>query len=402
MLMKPSRHVFIVGSGVIGLAIGTALLKMNSSLKVSIFEKESGLGFHASGRNSGVIHAGFYYSPDSLKAKFCSSGNQALTQLIKRHDLSLRKTGKIVVTQDRSQLDDLVALQQRGVANGVSLEILEGSELKKFEPLAQTCEAFIWSPNTSVADPSEVIAAMASEYENLGGVIYFNQSVEGIDDGHIVLDSEVLPADLVINCAGTQALRLAHGAGVGLDMSQLPFIGLYRYTQNSNLPLKTLVYPVPDKNYPFLGVHFTLSIAGKVKVGPTAIPVLGSEQYSLFKGTSFLDMKQSIASLFALAKKNLNQTIRLAEAEIPNVYHRNMIQKAVMLVPKSAEVLTWERYRPGIRAQLVDKKTGNFLQDFKITKTQSVIHVLNSVSPGWTSSIPFGSWVADQAIEMLG
>ena len=119
--MKPSKHVFIVGSGVIGLAIGTALLKMNSSLKVSIFEKESGLGFHASGRNSGVIHAGFYYSPDSLKAKFCRSGNQALTELITRHNLSLRKTGKIVVTQNRNQLDDLVALQHRGVANGVSL-----------------------------------------------------------------------------------------------------------------------------------------------------------------------------------------------------------------------------------------------------------------------------------------
>jgi L-2-hydroxyglutarate oxidase LhgO len=104
---------------------------MDSSLKVSIFEKESGLGFHASGRNSGVIHAGFYYSPDSLKAKFCSSGNQDLTQLIKRHDLSLRKTGKIVVTQDRSQLDDLVALQQRGVANGVNLEILGGVRVKK-------------------------------------------------------------------------------------------------------------------------------------------------------------------------------------------------------------------------------------------------------------------------------
>lgn len=399
--MKPSRHVFIVGSGVIGLAIGTALLKMNSSLKVSIFEKESGLGFHASGRNSGVIHAGFYYSPDSLKAKFCRDGNQALTQLISRHNLSLRKTGKIVVTQNRSQLDDLAALQHRGIANGVSLELLDSSELKKFEPLAQTYEAFIWSPNTSVADPNEVIVAMASEYENLGGAIYFNQSVESIGEGYVVLDSKVLSADLVVNCSGTQALRLAHGAGVGLDMSQLPFIGLYRYTQHCNLPLKTLVYPVPDKNYPFLGVHFTLSSAGKVKIGPTAIPVLGSEQYSLFNGTSFLDIKQSIVSLLALAKNNLSQTVRLAGAEIPNVYYKNLIQKAVRLVPKSAEVLTWERYRPGIRAQLVDRKTGDFLQDFKITKTRSVIHVLNSVSPGWTSSIPFGSWVAEQAIEML-
>ena len=210
-MTNKSCDFLVIGAGVIGLAIAREILLNNKNSKVIVVEKETEVGLHASGRNSGVLHAGFYYSPDSLKAKFCSSGNQALTQLIKRHDLSLRKTGKIVVTQDRSQLDDLVALQQRGVATGVNLEILEGSELKKFEPLAQTCEAFIWSPNTSVADPSEVIAAMASEYENLGGVIYFNQSVEAIDDGHIVLDSKVCPADLVINCAGTQALRLARG-----------------------------------------------------------------------------------------------------------------------------------------------------------------------------------------------
>lgn len=399
--MTKKQKVYIVGSGVIGLSVGTALLRFNRSLEVSIFEKESDLGYHASGRNSGVIHAGFYYSPDSLKAKFCREGNEALTDLIVRNSLSLRRTGKVVVTRNRSQLIDLVELYQRGITNGVNLELLEGSELHKFEPLAQTTDAFIWSPNTSVADPKEVIKAMALEYENLGGVIYFNQKIESISERQIILDSKALSADLIINCAGTRALQLAHGMGVGFDLAQLPFIGLYRYTPSSNLPLKTLVYPVPDKKYPFLGVHFTLSSDGKVKIGPTAIPVFGSEQYHLFKGTSFLDIQQSLVSLLALVKNNLNQTLRLAAAEIPNTYYKILLQKAAKLVPKSLDVLTWKRYQPGIRAQLVEKETGILLQDFKITKSASVIHVLNSVSPGWTSSIPFGSWIAKQAIEML-
>jgi L-2-hydroxyglutarate oxidase len=400
--MNKKQRVYIVGSGVIGLSVGAALLRFNRSLEVVIFEKEPNLGFHASGRNSGVIHAGFYYSPDSLKAKFCLDGNILLTDLIVRNNLSLRRTGKVVVTQSTNQLENLVDLQKRGSANGVHLELLDKSELHRFEPLAKTKDAFIWSPNTSVADPMEVIKVMATEFENLGGVIHFNQKIESIGEQYITLDSKVLQADVVINCAGTQALRLAQGMGVGLDMAQLPFIGLYRFTQQSNLPLKTLVYPVPDKNYPFLGVHFTLSSSGKVKIGPTAIPVLGSEQYQFFKGTSVMDIRNSIDSVIALSKNNLSQTMRLATTELPNIHSRNLLQKAAQLVPKSSGVRNWERYKPGIRAQLVDKKNGEFLQDFKITKSNSVVNVLNSVSPGWTSSIPFGAWVAKQAIEMLG
>ena len=400
--MNEKTRVFIVGSGVIGLSVGIGLLKLNSKLQVSIFEKEPNLGYHASGRNSGVIHAGFYYSPDSLKAKFCREGNKALTDLITRNNLSLKKTGKIVVTQNENQVQDLIELQRRGDENGVNLELLDSSDLNKFEPLAQTVSAFLWSPNTSVGSPSEVIQAMAFEYENLGGILHFNQIVEDIGEGHITLDKKQICSDLVINCSGTQALRFAQQMGIGTKLAQLPFIGLYRYTEHSELSLRTLVYPVPDKNYPFLGVHFTLSSNGKVKIGPTAIPVLGSEQYRPLEGVNIIDIRHSIASLKALTKNNFTQTLNLAKTELPNLYTKHLIDKAAELVPTSRDVRTWKKYKPGIRAQLVETDTGSFVQDFKLAKTDKVLHVLNSVSPGWTSSLPFGSWVAEQGLEMLG
>jgi L-2-hydroxyglutarate oxidase len=282
--METKTQVYIVGSGVIGLAVGIALLKAKPSLKVSVLEKEMNLGFHASGRNSGVIHAGFYYSPDSLKAKFCREGNIALTDLIVRNKLDYKRTGKVVVAQNSNQVSELVELARRGTENGVALELLESADLPKFEPLARTTSAFLWSPSTSVADPNQVIKVMAAEFENLGGELHFNQEVTEIREKSIIVNSRTLDGSLIINCAGTHALRLAHNMEIATEFAQLPFMGLYRYTEKASLPLRTLVYPVPDRNYPFLGVHFTLAIDGKIKIGPSAIPILGSEQYQFSKG----------------------------------------------------------------------------------------------------------------------
>lgn len=399
--METEGQVYIVGSGVIGLAVGIALLKAKPKLKVSILEKEANLGLHASGRNSGVIHAGFYYSPDSLKAKFCREGNAALMDLIIRNNLNYKRTGKIVVTQNSDQISDLTELQRRGVENGVVLELLESADLPKFEPMARTVSAFLWSPNTSVADPSQVIRVMAAEFENLGGVLHFNQEVTEIGEKSIHVNSQTLEAKMIVNCAGTHALRLAHNMEIATEFAQLPFMGLYRYTENTSLPLRTLVYPVPDKNYPFLGVHFTVAVDGKIKIGPSAIPILGSEQYQFFKGVDSVDLNQSLTSIKSLAMHNFNQSWTLARTELPNLKTKTLIEKAAVLVPDSANVRTWKKYKPGIRAQIVEKATGKLVQDFKIAKSGAVLHVLNSVSPGWTSSLSFGSWIAGQGLELL-
>jgi L-2-hydroxyglutarate oxidase len=400
--MTAQKKVAIIGSGVIGLSVGISLLRMMPSLSVTIFEKEPGLGYHASGRNSGVIHAGFYYSPETLKAKFCRDGNEALIELIKNNGLSLKRTGKVVVTKNVSELPSLLELHKRGSENGVKLELLESAQLKNFEPLARSVDAFLWSPNTAVASPAEVIRVLAKEFEDLGGTLLFEQDVEHIGEKFFTLLKCRVPVDLTINCAGTHAINFAHDMGVGLDLVQLPFIGLYRFTEHKNLPLRTLVYPLPDKKFPFLGVHFTISIDGKTKVGPTAIPVMGGEQYKMFQGVTLRDLSQSAQSVKALTTKNFGQTLRLAAMEFPNLNTKNLLSKAKDLVPLTDSKLTWEKYKPGIRAQLVETNTGDFLQDFRIAKTHSVLHVLNSVSPGWTSSIPFGRWLARESLELLG
>ena len=247
-----------------------------------------------------------------------------------------------------------------------------------------------------------MIRVLARTFENLGGTIYFNREIEHIDEYLVTLNGIKIPFNLVINCAGTRAIKFAHEMGVGVDLAQLPFIGLYKFTNHENLPLKALVYPLPDTDYPFLGVHFTISIDGKTKVGPTAIPVIGAEQYQFLNGISFEDLHQLSQSITALARKNLAQTLKLAKLEMPNLYTKNLISKAAELVPSSSSIEVWRKYRPGIRAQLIKTDSGNFLQDFRIDKTTSVLHVLNSVSPGWTSAIPFGRWLANQSLELLG
>ena len=399
--MTSKKSVAIIGSGVIGLAVGIALIKQMPGLNVTVYEKEKGLGYHASGRNSGVIHAGFYYSPESLKAKFCRDGNEALVELITNNNLSLKKTGKIVVTKSVSELPNLFDLHKRGLENGVELELLQGSQLKDFEPLARTVDAFLWSPRTCVASPQEVIQVLAKTFEDLGGTILFKQNVERIDETYLIIDGNRIAVDLTVNCSGTNAIKFAHRMGVGDDLAQLPFIGLYRFTEHINLPLRTLVYPFPDKNYPFLGVHFTISIDGKTKIGPTAIPVIGGEQYQIFEGITLDDLRQSTQSIAALAKRNLKEALTLAQMELPNLYTKTLLSKADELVPGTSSIHTWKKYKPGIRAQLVETDTGKFLQDFRIEKTNSVLHVLNSVSPGWTSAIPFGRWLAQESLELL-
>jgi len=397
-----SKSVAIIGSGVIGLSVGISLLRIIPSLRVTIYEKELGLGYHASGRNSGVIHAGFYYSPETLKAKFCREGNEALIELITNNDLSLKRTGKVVVTKSVNELPNLLELYKRGSENGVELELLESTQLKNFEPLARSVDAFLWSPSTSVASPEEVISVLAREFEDLGGTILFKQDVQHISDNFLTLARNRVDIDLAINCAGTQAIKFAHEMGVGLELAQLPFIGLYRFTEHKNLPLQTLVYPLPDKDFPFLGVHFTVSIDGKTKVGPTAIPIIGGEQYKFFQGVTLRDLRQTAQSIKSLILKNSGQTVRLAGRELPNLQTKNLLSKAKDLVPTIASITAWEKYKPGIRAQLIEINSGNFLQDFRIAKTKSVLHVLNSVSPGWTSSIPFGKWLAQESLELLG
>ena len=352
---------------------------------------------HASGRNSGVLHAGFYYSPDSLKAKFCRDGNLELRKVAKKHQIPVLNTGKVIVARNSEENKELDALYARGIKNGVDLEIKDLNELAKFEPLAKTHERFLWSPNTGVSDPSAFIAALAKDFIELGGVINFNSKLALTESNGEIRDaSGIYDANYIINAAGAQADRISRSIGVGLDYAMLPFMGLYRATESKNLPLKTLVYPVPNKTNPFLGVHFTLTIDQKVKIGPTAIPVFGREQYSLFENWSFSDMAQSLKGIYSVMTGKEFKFISLSRSELPKFLGRKLVKESTELVPIAEFVPKWERKPPGIRAQLVHLPTKKLELDFVVRNHKNTTHILNAVSPGWTSAIPFGRWVIDQ------
>jgi L-2-hydroxyglutarate oxidase len=394
---KERCDVLIVGSGAIGLAIGISLLEIKPSLKVIIAEKEKNLGAHASGRNSGVLHAGFYYSPDSLKAKFCSEGNFELRKLARKYEIPVREVGKVVVTRNLGELERLETLFRRGVKNGVDLEVLNASLLPKYEPLATTHEKFLWSPKTAVSDSKAIIDAMFQELILRGGRVDFEKKVllEFVNS-EIRDATNFYDAKHIVNASGAQADRISRSVGVGTEYAMLPFMGVYRATEEKNLPLQRLVYPVPHPINPFLGVHFTLTIDHKVKIGPTAIPIVGREQYSFLEGWSVSDMSQAFKGMSSMMRGQAHDFGAILKSEWPKLVQALLIKESMELVPKANTVKEWHKKPPGIRAQLVHLPTGRLEQDFVVRHQSNSTHILNAVSPGWTSALPFGRWVANQ------
>lgn len=393
--MSKKCDVLVIGAGVVGLSTGIALLHSRPRLKVIVADKEKDIGLHASGRNSGVIHAGFYYSPDSLKAKFCRDGNFELRKLAKKYGIPVRDVGKIVVARNNDEESRLSTLFERGIANGVDLEIHPEERLKEFEPLAVTHKRFMWSPNTGISDSIAIVKAMRDEFLSLGGEIHYDSKVNLSDSGGEIYDSSgQFTFKHVVNASGAQADRISRSVGVGIEYAMLPFMGVYRSTDEKNLPLRRLVYPVPHPINPFLGVHFTLTIDGKVKIGPTAIPIAGREQYSFTEGWSGSDVAQALKGMKSLISGDSHDFGAILKNEWPKIIQKLLVKESTWLVPNVIGVRDWQRKPPGIRAQLVHLPTGKLEQDFIVTSKANATHVLNAVSPGWTSSMPFGRHIA--------
>jgi L-2-hydroxyglutarate oxidase len=387
----------ILGAGAIGLSIGIALLESRSSLKVIIAEKEKFIGMHASGRNSGVLHAGFYYSPDSLKAKFCRDGNKELRKVAKKHSIEVRDVGKVVVARNDDESSRIDNLFERGIKNGVDIELKSADELKLFEPLAVTHERFLWSPSTGVSDPKAINQALMNDFVSLGGKIDFGTEVTLVQKNSEIYDSSLkYDAKHFINASGAQSDRIARKVGVGLEYAMLPFMGVYRATEEKNLPLKRLVYPVPHPMNPFLGVHFTLTVDHKVKIGPTAIPISGREQYSFIEGWSASDIGQAFKGMKSLIHGNSHDLRTILKTEWPKIIQSRLVKESTELVPSANQVKDWAKKPPGIRSQLVHLPSGKLEQDFVVRSEANATHILNAVSPGWTSAIPFAKWVVER------
>lgn len=394
--MSRSADLVVIGAGIVGLAVADAWLLRNPRSSVIVLEKERTLAAHASGRNSGVLHAGFYYAPDSLKARLTRQGNAQLRQFCLEAGVPIRETGKVVVTQSESELPALQELHRRAVANEVAVELVDEQQLRELEPLARTHTYALWSPTTAVANPVAVVEALANRVVTRGGEILMGSAVLGAGPGWVrTANHGEISAGHIVNAAGLYADVVAHWFDVGSDYRMLPFKGLYWYGTWEPGRLQRHVYPVPDARNPFLGVHLTVTVDGRAKIGPTAIPALWREDYGGvhgMKASESLDIARTYPQFFTSRNHDVPGLIR---SELPKYSRKHLVRQAAGLVPSVRVEDFTEKGRVGVRAQLFHLPTKKLEMDFVVERGESSTHILNAVSPGWTSSLAFASYVID-------
>ena len=298
-------HFLIIGAGIIGLSIAKALQRSYPHAKLTIIEKEPDVARHASGRNSGVLHAGFYYTADSLKARFTREGNAAMKTFCRTHGLQLHTCGKVVVARNEEERQSLHELFQRGKANAVDVTLIDTAQLAKIDPNAHTYKEALYSPSTATVNPVSVTHALKEEVLSCGAELFFNtRFLYHFNGRHIVTTRETFYADMVINTAGLYADRIAKQFDFGIPYTILPFKGIYlKYSKNDH-PVKTNIYPVPNLKNPFLGVHYTITADKHIKIGPTAIPAFWRENYRRFQNFNLW-----ILSKFCAIKQRFLQEI---------------------------------------------------------------------------------------------
>jgi L-2-hydroxyglutarate oxidase len=396
------QKVIIIGAGIVGLATGYQLLKARPDLKVIILEKEAEPAKHQTGNNSGVIHSGVYYKPGSLKAKNCTAGKEELLQFCSQFGIPTQKLGKVIVASQKDQLPRLDEIESRGKANGVKLERIGPSRLKEIEPQVQALEA-LWIPECSIISYKQVAKHLASEIQRMGGEIHFGESAEEIrqENDHILLltSKNTYQATSLINCAGLFSDRIARKIlGRKVTHRILPFRGEYYELDSTKQHLvKGLIYPVPDPRFPFLGVHLTRMIDGKVEAGPNAILAMAREGYKktdinfrdcldtfTYPGFWKMALKYWQAGLYEMARSFSKKLfLRDLQQLVPSIEERD-------LSPGGA----------GIRAQVVTRE-GKLVDDFSILEEKRMVHVLNAPSPAATASFAIGRYVAERALSQM-
>lgn len=386
----------IIGAGIVGLTIALELKKQFSDASVTIIEKEEHPGLHASGRNSGVLHAGFYYTADSLKAKLCRDGNLAWREYCQENNLTLNHCGKLVIARNEEELLGLDELYKRGQVNGVELEMISADRALEIEPNVYTFDRALWSPTTATVNPKEVVNSVQNKLLEAGVTILNDTAYLNRKKNIIKTTKGKFEPGYVINTAGLYADKIAKDYGFSKDYKILPFKGLYLYARDSGLKLKTNVYPVPDLNNPFLGVHFTVTAENKTKIGPTAIPAFWRENYhglEQFKPLEMLDILAIDAYLFLTNKFGFR---KLAFSELQKYSKRKLVRLAGSLL-RDINYRDFQQWgTPGIRAQLINKKTKELEMDFKFEGDDKSFHVLNAVSPAFTCAIPFSQLLVEE------
>lgn len=397
--MKAAYDFVIAGGGIIGMAVADTLTKRYPGSSILVMEKEQEVAQHASGRNSGVLHAGFYYTADSLKAKFTVDGNRRMKEFCSSHGLTINACQKVVVARNEMELKGIYELEARGKRNGVNVSIIDEQQLREIDPNARTFGKALFSPTTATVDPKAVCAALKKDLQQRGVEFACNckmigATMKGDRSGTVVSTQGSVDFGHFFNCAGLYADKIAQYFGVGKEYTVLPFKGLYlKYTRNSD-DVRTNIYPVPNLLNPFLGVHFTKTVSGAIKIGPTAIPALWREHYDGFANFNFAEFVEVLSKYSVLFVRNAFNFRRLAFLEMRKYFRSVLVGEARSLVGEIRD--EFAPLPSGIRAQLLNVKTCELVMDFLVETQGNTTHVLNSVSPAFTCSFAFADYIVDR------
>ncbi len=396
--MKQADYL-IIGAGIVGLACAYELRKRFPNAKITILEKEPQPGLHASGRNSGVLHSGIYYKSDSLKARVCTRGARMMRTFARENKIPILERGKLIVATGEKDLGAIARLMQNAKANGVQAELLDEEGVRRYEPHAKAFRQGIFIQDTAVIDSRELVRKLAEILNNQGVGIQTGQEVCSIspEKKEVHAAGERYAYGFLINCAGAYADTIARFFETGRDYCLVPFKGIYYKLKPERSSLvRSNIYPVPREGFPFLGIHFTRHPAGDVYAGPTAIPVLGRENYGVFQGINLRECSQILFSLMRMYFSKNPGFRNLAHEEMAYYWKPRFVRQAQRLVPSlySGDLLACAKV--GIRPQLIHRRTGQLEMDYVIEKTGSSLHVLNAVSPALTSAFAFAEVLADK------
>jgi len=384
----------------VGLSIAYQLKEKYPLLTITVIDKEPEVGKHSSGRNSGVLHAGLYYQPESLKAKVCVKGAKRLRSWCEAEKLPVLSCGKIITPQKPKLDSQLEFLLNRGQTNGATVELIDQQQFNELAPDGYTSSGrALWSPNTCVVKPILVVQRLKEKLQERGVHFIFSQECWGIssNENRITLDNKTISYGHLFNCTGLQADRVAHQFGIGKRYTMLPFRGGYwQLREDTPFKFNTNLYPVPDLEVPFLGVHITPSVDGITYLGPTATPALGRENYSSIQGAEplmALDFMRHMATQIVIDKKMRRYVYDQAFEWLPHKF----LKAAQSIIPELKMNHIKRSKKVGIRPQLYDRIKRELVQDFVMLHAESSTHIINAISPAFTAGFELADHILDNS-----
>ena len=399
--------IAILGAGMVGLALAHQLRERDPDLSITVIEKEAVIGCHSSGRNSGVLHAGIYYPPGTLKAQVCVQGARRLRAWCEAEGLPVLACGKVIAPQLAELDGQLDLLVERARANGAEVELMDQAAFQRRVPDGRTASGrALWSPGTCVVKPSLVLQRLEQRLRQKGVVFELATRVAQVQPSARTLtlqgqseSAHVLSYAHLFNATGLQADRVAQAFGLAEQCTLLPFKGLYwQLHPRAPFQFTTNLYPVPDLNVPFLGVHVTPSPDGTVSLGPTAIPAWGRENYRGMEGVEPLMATRFLGDLASQWWRNAGGFRRYAREQALHGFKPLFLRAAQALVPALRAEHLIPSEKVGIRAQLYDRRSGTLVQDFRLEQGDASTHVLNAISPAFTASFALADLILDQSL----